>query len=78
MNLSNSREGSSSCRCAMTLRGEHEETERMVLRVLSKLDNRLPNSRKVVGHVWGLDAKRNGMEPILTNRTVNGTGLLKA
>ena len=32
-------------------------------------------SRKDVGHFWGLDARRNGMGPILTNQTENGAGL---
>ena len=48
------------------------------LRILSTLENMLENSRKDVGHFWGLGAKRNGMEPIHPNRTKNGTGLLKA
>ena len=78
VNLSNSKEGSSSCRCTMTLRGENEETTRIVLRILSKWENMLKNSRKDVGHFWGLDATRNGMGPILTNQTEYGTGLLKA
>ena len=69
MNLSNSKEGLCSCRCLMTLYGENEETERNVLRILSKMENMLENSSKDVGHLWGLEAKRNGMEPILTNRT---------
>ena len=32
----------------------------------------LEHFRKDVGHFWGLDARRNGMEPILTNWTENG------
>ena len=34
--------------------------------------------RNDVGHFLGLDASRNGMEPTLTNRSENGTGLLQA
>ena len=78
VNESKWKEGSSSCRCTMTLYGENEETRRIVWRILSKLQNTLEDSRKDVGHFWGLDARRNGVEPILTNRTENGTDLLKA
>ena len=63
----------------MKLYGENEEIiERIVLRILSKLENMLEHFRKDVDHFWGLDARRNGVEPILTNWTENGTGLLKA
>ena len=62
----------------MTFFGENEETEIILLQILSKLKNMLENSRKDVGHLWSLDAKRNGMEPILTNWTESGTGLLRA
>ena len=54
MNQSNFKEGSSSCRCTMTLRGENEETERIVLRILSKRKNMLENSSKelVTSGAW--------------------------
>ena len=55
---------------------KNEESKRIVLRIWSKIHSMLENSRKDVGHFWGLDPRRNGMEPILTNRTKNGTGLL--
>ena len=77
MNLSNSqREGSSSCRCIMTLRGVNEGTEEIVLRILSKSQSMLEKSRKDVGHFWGLDAGGNGREPMLTNQTENGCMML--
>ena len=78
VNQSNSKEGSSSCQCTMTLYGENEETKRRVLRIVSKLRSMLEVSRKDIGRFWGLDPKRNGMEPILTNRMENGMKLLKA
>ena len=78
VNQSKSKKRSSSCRCTMTLYGENEETKNIVLRVLSKLQNRLENSQKDVGRFWSLGPKRNCMEPILTNRVENGTKLLKA
>ena len=49
MNESNSKEGSSSCPCRTILYGENEETKKIVLRILSKLQNMLENSRKEVG-----------------------------
>ena len=78
MNLSNFNEGSSSCQCTMTLYGENEEIEKTVLPILSMLQHTLERSRKDVCHFWCLDARRNGMEPIVRNRTENGTELLKA
>ena len=75
MNLSNSNEGSYSCQCRLTSFWENKGTERIVLRILSTSENMPENSRKDVGHFWGLDAKRY---PILTNRAEKGTGLLKA
>ena len=38
----------------------------------------LENSRQDVGHFPGLDAGRNGTEPMSTNQTENGTRPLKA
>ena len=39
-----------------------ERGNRIVLRILSTLEIMLENSRKDVGHFWGLDARRNGTE----------------
>ena len=39
-----------------------ERGNRIVLRILSTLEIMLENSRKDVGHFWGLDARRNGAE----------------
>ena len=62
----------------MALYGENEETNRIVLGMLSELLSMLEDSRKDVGRFWCLDARRNGMEPTLTNRTGDGIKLLKA
>ena len=69
VNLSISKEGSSSCQCTTTLYGENEETQKNVRRILA-------DSRSDVGHVWDLDQRRNGTELILINQMENGTRLL--
>ena len=78
VNLSNSKEGSSSCQCTMTLIGENEETYEVALRMLSELLRVLEDLREDTGRVWGLDRRRNGTEPMSTNRMENGIKLLKA
>ena len=78
VNRSNSKEGSSSCQCTMTLIGENEGTRIIVLRMLSEVLSVLEDSRKDVGRLWGLDPRRNGTEPMSTNLMENGTKLLKA
>ena len=62
----------------MTLIGENEETKQIELRILSELLSMLEDSRKDVGRFHGLDPRRNGTEPIPTNRMKNGRKLLKA
>ena len=56
---------------------ENVETERIVLRILFKLQVMLEHSRQDVGHFSSLDAGRNGTEPMPTNQTENGTRPLK-
>ena len=57
---------------------ENEETKTIVLRILLQLQTMLTDSRQDVGHFWDQDPRRNGMEPIQTNRMESGTELLKA
>ena len=78
VNRSISKEGSSSCQCTMTSSGEKGETENFIANALSELLCMLEDSRKDVGRFWGLDPRRNGTEPMPTNRTENGRWLLKA
>ena len=68
----------SSCQYTLTLVGENEETEKIVLRMLPELLSMLEDSRKDTGRFWGLDPRRNCTEPIATNRIENGIKLLKA
>ena len=56
----------------MTLVGQNEETKNIVLRMLSELLSKLEDSRKNIGHFKGLDPRRNGTEPRLTNRVEKG------
>ena len=53
VNQSNSKEGSSSCQCTMTLVGENEETKKFVLRMLSELLSMLEDSREDTGRFLG-------------------------
>ena len=64
VNLSSSKEGSSSCHCTTTLYGENEETQKSVLRIVVQLRNVLANSCPDIGHSRDLDQRRNG-----TNKT---------
>ena len=57
---------------------ENEETKTIVLRILSKLQSMLADSHQDVGPFWDQDPRRNGMEPIQTNRIESLTELLKA
>ena len=64
MNQSNSKEGSSSCQCTMILNGENEETKKIVLRILSKLQS----MRRFLQGRWlflglGSEKKRCGTHP---------------
>ena len=52
-------------------------TRKIVLRILLQLQTMLADSRQDVGHFWDQDPRRNGMEPILTNRMESGTELLR-
>ena len=78
VNQSNWKEGSSSCQCTMTLFEQDEEVKQIVLRILSGLLSMLEDSRKDIGRFWCLDPRRNGTEPMSTNRMENGRKLLKA
>ena len=49
VNQSNSKEGSSSCQCTVTLIGQNEETKKIVLRMLSELLSMFEGSRKDIG-----------------------------
>ena len=62
----------------MTLIGQNEEIKKIVLRMLSELLSMLQDSRKDIGRFWGLDPRRNGTEPMLTNQMRNGIKLLEA
>ena len=77
LNQSNSKEGSSSCQCTMTLVGQNEEKKKIELRKLSELPSITEDSRKDVGRFWDLDPRRNGTDPIPKNRMENGIKLLK-
>ena len=77
VNLSSSKEGSSSCQCSTTLYGENEETPKNVLRILLQLRIMLADSCLDVGHVWDLDQRGSGTELALINQTAIGTRLLK-
>ena len=74
VNLSNSKEGSSSCPCTMRLNGENGETEKIVLRMLTELQSMLEDTD--VGHIWDLVVRKSGTEPMSTNLMEIGTKLL--
>ena len=78
MNLSTSKEGSSSCQCATTMHGESEETQKIVLRMLTELLSMVEDSREDIGRFQGLDRRRHGVELLSTNPMENGTKLLEA
>ena len=67
VNLSNSKEGSSSCQCTMTLIGENEETYEVALRMLSELLRVLEDLREDTGRVNKPDGE--------WNKTAEGTML---
>ena len=49
-------------------KGENEETQNNVLRILLQVRIMLADSLAVVGPSWDLDQRRNGTQPILINR----------
>ena len=61
----------------MTLTGQNEEKEILCCECSQKLLSMLEDSRKDIGRFWCLDPKRNGEEPMQTNRMENGIKLLK-
>ena len=71
-NLSTSKEGSSSCRCTLTLIGENEETEKNVLHILTDLLSMLEDSHEDIGHFKGLDRRRICTELVSGNLMDNG------
>ena len=56
---------------------QNEETKKIVLRMLSVLLSMLEDSREDIGRFQGLDPRRNGPEPMSTNRMENERELLK-
>ena len=56
--------------------GQNDEIKKIVLRMLTELLGMLEDSREDIGRFW--DPRRNGAEPIPTNRMENGMKLLKA
>ena len=65
MNLRISKTGSSSCQCTMTLYGKQKETKSNV----NTIHRIMPaNCLAVIGLSWGLDQKKSGTEPTLTNQ----------
>ena len=73
MNLSNSKEGSSSCRCITTSIGENEETEKIVWRILFMLQIMLEDS--FISRAWiGEEMVRNSCS---VNLMENGTKLFE-
>ena len=78
MNLSNSKEGSSSCQCRMTLSGEHREIMKIAWRIPGMLQHMPTSSRKDVGHFWDLVVRKGGMELMSVSQMVNGTQRLKS
>ena len=57
VNQSNSKEGSSSCHCTMTLIGQNEEMKNIVLPTLSELLSTLEDSRKDIALFWSPDSE---------------------
>ena len=55
-----------------TLYGMQKETKNNVYTIHKQLWNMLANSLAVIGLSWGLDQKKNGAEPILTNQMDHG------
>ena len=72
MNLSNSKDESSSCQCITTLYVEKKETKKLVFRTLLLVQIMLENSRKDIGRFLGLDHKRSGTELTYTIQMENG------
>ena len=56
----------------MTLIGENEETQKIVLRMFSELLSMLEDSREDTGRLQGLDRRRNGTQPMSTNLMEKG------
>ena len=76
VNLSSSKEGSSSCQGTKTLYRENEETQKNARRILLQLRIMLADSRSDVGHFWDMDQRRNGTELFLISQMDSGTRLL--
>ena len=62
VNLSNSKKGSSSCQCTMTLFGEHQEIMEIVWRIPGMLEHIPRGFRTDVGHFWDLVVRKSGTE----------------
>ena len=61
----------------MTLNGEHEETWKIVLRMLTELMSVPDDSREDTGHCDGLVRRRNGTEPKSPNLMENEIKMLR-
>ena len=72
MNRSTSKTWSSSCQCTTTLNGKQTETQNNVNTIHRQLRIMLENSLAVIGLSWGLDQKKSGVEPTLTNQMDHG------
>ena len=81
VNLSNFKEGSSSCPCTMTLYGRLQEMKKVVLRFFlwKKTLQHTPKAfHSDLGHIWDLVVRKSGMELMSTSQMVNGTKLLRS
>ena len=72
MNLSTSKEGSSSGQWLTTLFGMQKETKNNLYTNHRQLRNMLANSLAVIGLSWNLNQKKNGTETFHTNRMYHG------
>ena len=77
VNQSHVKEGSSSCQCTMTLTGENEGTEKIVLRMLTELLSTLEDSREDIGQFLVLDRRWYGTDLMSTNLMENDIKLLR-
>ena len=72
MNRGTSKTGSSSCQSTTTFDGKKKETKKDVNTIHRVLRNMLGNSFAVIGLSWGLDQKKSGAPPTLTNQMDHG------
>ena len=70
--LGSTKVGILSCQCLTTLYGENKETQKSVFRILLQLRSTFADSLAVISLSWGLDQKKSGTEPLLTNQMDHG------